>query len=458
MLKKYEAAVVGGGPAGCKVAEILGTAGKKVCLIEAGENNLGGTCLNEGCVPVKSLVETSELYHKIQLSSHFGLSATVAPIDLNRVQAVLCKNIDQLKKGLAYILEQNKVDIIYGKAGLIKDKTLSVQRSSGEMIEIEAEDIILATGAKPFLNDILQPDGQLIVTPGEILKNRELPKRLLIVGGGSIGCEFASIYYKLGVNVTLIELRERLLFYEDHEIAQTLMREYRKNKITLMLETEILKATKREKEIILTIRNQNDSASQEVTADQVLICQGRVPNIEGIGLENVKIKTQGNFIAVDHNMQTCCPGIYAIGDLVPRGMTAHAAYHTAKIAARSVLKKQDSVLNAVEIIPRIVFSDPQVGCVGMTEIQAKTSQIDFDIYRYYFKGNAKAVIRQKTAGFVKLLVSQTGGQILGGMVIGEQAVEIVHELAVSISNGLKLNQLQKTVHAHPTLSEIFGGH
>lgn len=453
-MKKYDCVVIGGGPAGYKAALELAEFNKSVCIIEADENNIGGTCLNEGCVPVKSLVESANLYSSIKNSAQFGISADHNPPDMVMIHESVQKNILQLKAGLMYLLKNKKIDIIIGKASFLSANKISAAFKNGSSEEFEADYFIIATGARPKKLPDIETGKENILNNSQILRNDSVENNLLIVGGGYIGCEFASIYSKLGSNVTILDITPQLLPDEDREISRTLMRVFEKNGISILTGKKITGISENSPQIKVTFENPNDGIAEVIEFDKILVSIGRTPNTSELGLEKIGVPTDNGFIDVDQNMKTCIDNIYAAGDVINTPMLAHTAYREGKTAALAIsgIKTQNINYNAV---PRIVFSSPQIGCLGLTEDKAKEEGLSIAVKKNFFKANAKAVISRKDAGFAKIVYDTSSRKILGVSVIGPEATELIHIMSFAVENQMIIDDISHIIYGHPTLSEIF---
>ncbi len=453
-METYDVIVIGGGPAGYKAALKLASYGKNVALIEADESRLGGTCQNEGCIPVKSLVESALLYDKIKNSRLLGINAQINEIDFTQITTAMDKSVDKLKKGLTFLLKSKKVTTIYGKASFVNKYELHVKQKQGKILPIQADHFIIATGSKvkPIPGNSI--DGSHIVSSKEILTLTELPKSLLIVGGGYIGCEFASIFNKLGVDVTVVEMAANLLPFEDLDISRILEREFKKSKIKILTGHYIKSLNKKKNEVEALITSEkNPDKEQTIIFNKVLLSIGRIPYTKDLNLDEIGLKTQNGFIPVNENFQTEVPHIYAVGDVINTPMLAHTAYIEGINAAKHITGKTVEKINYTNI-PRIVFTTPQVAGFGQTVKGLTEKNIHFKVANGFFKANGKAVLSYKDAGIVNLIYEPDTKKMLGASIIGPEATEMIHELGLAIQNNLTIENIKKMVHGHPTLSEL----
>lgn len=419
MSKKRDVAIIGAGPAGYASAIRLSQLGKKACVIDINEARLGGTCLNEGCVPVKSLI-----------------SGASKGRDITEIVSASRDAVSTLKNGLKSLFKKNGIEFISGRAKLLPGKKINISRDGGKSAEIEADNIIIAAGSAPKIPNGLIIDGKSSITSSEAIKLEKLPRTMLVAGAGAIGVELASLFLRLGTKVTLIEALGSILPFEDEEVSKTLARIFTKRGMQVFTGRTIESVDKKDFE-------------------KILIAAGRRPNTDGLGLEGAGIGVKNGFIAVDAGMRTGVEGVYAAGDVLDTPMYAHAAYREGVTAAEDICGiKRDAI--DYENVPHVIFSDPQAAGVGLTETQARERGYDAAAAKYFFKANSKAVIEKKDDGFVKIIADKKSRKLLGAHIIGEGAVEIIHEFVLAKSAGLTVDAITKMVHAHPTFSEIAG--
>ncbi|MFC2061187.1 dihydrolipoyl dehydrogenase [Elusimicrobiota bacterium] len=455
-MNKYDVIIIGGGPAGYRAAEKLSEFKRSVCIIETSANHIGGTCLNSGCIPIKSFVESSDLVEKIKNSPSFGINAELKLLCVRSIKESMRDNIYILKKGLLSLLNSKKIEILYGKASFISEKSVKVELEKGGTEELEAYFFIIATGSRPGELPDIKCDGKQILNSNQFLKSDldNWKKDILIAGGGYIGCELASILNKLEFKVTVVELLDRILPGEDAEISRTLQREFKKKGISVITGSRISKASKKKSGIKTVIRSEESNDEKVLQFDRIIVCAGRVPFTSGLDLEKAGLNTENGFVPVNQNMQTKAENIYAAGDVIDSPMLAHTAYREALLAAESIAGQSQSVIN-YNIVPRIVFSSPQIGCIGSSEEKAAENGIEIMTRKRFFKANAKAVIRNEEAGFAKIICNKKSGEIIGACVIGPEASELIHILSHAVLNKLNIREMDNIVFGHPTLSEIF---
>ncbi len=450
-MKKYDVIVIGGGPAGYKAAEKLAAAGVKTALADYTESNIGGTCLNEGCIPVKSFAESAHLYEAMKKSLSYGIQCGQISIDMPKVIENAEKNTLQLRQSVISALKKDGVELICGKAVFSGPHTVEVVTGDGKKQSFEADKFIIAAGSKVKNIPAFPINKKNIVTSREILKMETLPKSLLIIGGGAIGCEFASIYSAFGSSVTLVEVLPDILPGEDEEVSRTLKRELGKKGTEVYTECRITSFKNEGGSVKAAFESEGQRI--ERSFDRVLVAAGRVPNTDALGLENTGIIMEDGFIKVNERMQTNIAHIYAAGDVVKTPMFAHTAYREGIIAAESCLG-----INRLSIqkdnIPRIVFTNPQAASVGLTE--KETSQKgEVKVKKIFFKSSGKALIEKNDAGFIKIITGKDG-VILGASMIGPSVTELIHEVGLAIENKLTVSSIANFIHGHPTLSELIG--
>ena len=442
----YDVGIIGGGPGGYVAAIKAAQLGGNVCLIEKGE--WGGTCLNRGCIPTKTLFAVANLATQVQEAPAFGVHiAGEATIDYPQVLAHKNTVIQQLTGGIAQLLKANGVDTFSGTATLTDRNTINVSKSDGTTAQLHAKNIIIATGSEPAEPPVFDIDETHVLTTTGILNLTALPESLLIVGGGVSGCEFAAIFNALGCKVTVLELLPTLLATEDVQVIRHIQLFMKRKGITIHTGAKLTHVKKSDTSVTAMLES-----GEEFTAEKMLVSIGRRYNTEGIGLEKVGVRTAGGKIIVDTRMQTNIPGIYAVGDVASRYLLAHVASAEGKIAAQNCLGSP--VEMDYQVIPWCVFTLPEIGHVGMTEKEATDEGYEVKVGRFPYAANGKALGLHETDGFVKTVSDADSGDILGVHIVGAQASTLIHEAAVAVRLGASAADIAHTVHAHPTLSEI----
>ncbi len=441
----YDFAVIGGGPAGYVAGVRAAQRGAKCVVIE--RDALGGTCLNWGCIPSKSLIRAADVYRSIKHASDYGIEIT------GEVQADLARMIEQkdkivagLVKGIGGLFKVHKVDHVEGEASIGGAGLIHVKSSGGES-EISAEKILISTGARPAQIPVFPIDGKRIISSDQAVHLKELPGRLLIIGAGVIGCEFACFYRELGVDVTVVELLDRALPLGDEDVSKLIERELKKQKIKLLMGKKILKVEQIGNDMVAHIEN-----GEDISADMVLVSIGRTFNTDNLGLEKIGVELgQRGDILVNAKMETNVPGVYAAGDVVGGLMLAHVA------SAEGIVAVENATGGDVSMnyrgIPAGIFTYPEVGVVGLTEQQARESGHEVSVGRFQMRGLGKAHAEREISGEVKIIADAGDDAILGVHIVGAHAADLIHEAAVAIRNNLTASQLGDTIHSHPTLSE-----
>ncbi len=438
-------AIIGAGPGGYVAAIRAAQRGARVCLIERDE--VGGVCLNRGCIPTKALVASAELYGRIKRAAEYGLAAGGASVDMARVIGRKDEVVKRLVGGVQFLLNKNKVQLIKGMARFRSPHELAVAGPEGETL-VSAEKIIIAAGTVPFAPGIFGHDGRLVMTSDEALNPTELPKRLIIVGGGAIGCEFASIYRAFGAEVTVIELLPSLLPMFDAEIGKYLGLAFKKRGITVLTGQKVEAVEKSEAGVTVSL-----ASGRVITADRLLLSIGRRTAVDGLGLEAAGLAPdEHGRLRVGRDLQTAVPGIYAVGDIndLPYDL-AHAASHQG-LAVADTLYGPGRIYGD-EAMPNCVFTDPEIASVGLTSEQAAERGMDVKVGKFPYTANGKALAMGEAEGWVKIVAEAGSGRLLGVHVMGAHASDLIAEAALAVRQGLTAAELAETIHAHPTLAE-----
>jgi dihydrolipoamide dehydrogenase len=447
----YDVAIIGSGPAGYTAAFRAGQLGLKAVMIEK-HQKLGGTCLNVGCIPTKSLLFNAEVWDHVQEGLELGMENT-AGVKLNwdaiqkRKQGVVDKHI----KGLNFLARKNKVDLVHGCAkltGPARGGLHTVAVEGGK--DVKAKAVVLATGSTARMLPGLKPDSQ-ILTNIEVLALSAIPKSLIVIGSGAVGVEFASIYKSFGADVTILEMLPRYVPVEDEEVSKELMRVYRKRGINGFVNAKVEKVETKKNSVAVTFTV--DGKAQTIEAEKVLVAVGRAPVTDGIGIEKTKIQVERGFIKVDEYMRTAEPGIYAAGDIVAGfPQLAHAGFAEGIVAVTHLAGKPTKKLNPLRI-PNATYCHPEIGSVGLTEAKAKEAGYNVKVGKFPFTANSRASIVGQHEGFVKIVSDAKYGEILGVHIIGANATELIAESVVALEMECTAEELANIVHAHPTLSE-----
>lgn len=436
--------VIGGGPGGYVAAIKAAMMGADVTLVE--KRRVGGTCLNVGCIPTKALLACSQLFKGIEEAKDFGITINgEVSADFNAIMNRKDKIVNQLIKGIEFLFEKKGVKLVNGFGKLISKNSIEVSMEDGSKEIIEADKIILATGSVPIIPPIFPFDGKKVITSDEALALTELPKHLLIVGGGVIGCEFGQFFRTLGVEITIVEMAGQLLPFEDEDVAKQLQRAFKKDKIKMLTGQGIQSCEIKENKISAQL-----TTGKTLEADMMLVSVGRKPYLENLGIEDLGIAVERGKIVVNNKMETSVDGIYAIGDIVDTPFLAHVASKEGMVAVENALGK-DKTVN-YKAVPRCVYTEPEVAGVGMTEKEAIAKGIEYNLGQFDFRGLGKAQAIGHFQGFIKILADKDD-KIIGASIIGPHATDLLTELTLAVHLGLTAHQVGDVIHPHPTLSE-----
>lgn len=443
----YEIAVIGSGPGGYVAAIRAAQLGGKVCIIEKREKDgLGGTCLNRGCIPSKAIIESARLFAKIKQASEFGITVENASADWGKIVARAASVTDVLRRGVTALLKKNNVEVIIGEASLRDAREVEVKTADGSKKALRASKIILATGSEAARPSFFPFDGKKIITSDEALTLPKLPASILIVGGGYIGCEFASVFQQLGVSVTIVEMLPSLLPEMDADLGAELFKAFKKRKVALHLGAKIESLGTADGKVSAKL-----AGGQTLQADLALICVGRTSNVNGLGLDKAGVKASDKGVETNEYMQTSVPNIYAIGDITTKWKLAHVASKEGKVAAGHAMGKHEKM--SYRVVPSCVFTTPEVASVGLTEQQAKAKNLNIKTSKFPFMAIGKARAGGETEGFAKLIGDAQTGEVLGVHIIGPDAGDLIAEGAMAIELEAIMETIAETIHTHPTLAE-----
>lgn len=442
---KYQVIIIGGGPAGYTAAEAAGKAGLSVLLIE--KKNLGGVCLNEGCIPTKTLLYSAKTVDNARHASKYAVNVSDVSFDLGKIIARKSKVVRKLVLGVKSKLTSNKVDLVTGEAQIVGPGRV---RCGEEMYE--GENLILCTGSETFIPPIPGIETVDYWTHREALDNKELPASLAIVGGGVIGMEFASFFHSLGVEVTVIEMMDEILGGIDKELSALLRADYAKRGIKFLLSTKVVGLAQSDEGTVVSYENAEGSGS--IVAQRLLMSVGRRPVTKGFGLENLDLeKTERGAIRVNSRMQTSLPGVYVCGDLTGFSLLAHTAVREAEVAVHTILGKEDEM--SYRAIPGVVYTNPEIAGVGETEESATAKGLTYRVVKLPMAFSGRFVAENEGVnGVCKLLIGENE-QIIGAHVLGNPASEIIVLAGTAIELELTAAQWKKIVFPHPTVGEIF---
>ncbi len=450
--QSFDLVVVGSGPGGYVAAIRAAQLGMKVAVIE--REHLGGICLNWGCIPTKALLRSSEIYHLLHRLDEFGFSADNIKFNPAKIVARSRAVAGQLSKGVGHLLKKNKVQVIDGEAKLAGRGKLKVAKNDKAVAEVAAKHIILATGARARDLPNLKADGKFIWTYKEAMVPGAIPKSLLVVGSGAIGIEFASFYRTLGVDVTVVEILDRVLPVEDADISAFAKKAFEKQGMKIMTSASVTAVKPNANAVTATIKAKDGNESQ-LSVERVILAVGITGNVENLGLETVPgVKVEKGHIVVDQWLQTGVPGLYAIGDLVGPPWLAHKASHEGVICVEKIAGKNDVHPLDTTNIPGCTYCQPQVASVGLTEAAAKAAGHAVKVGKFPFIGNGKAIALGESEGLIKTVFDAKTGELLGAHMIGAEVTELIQGYGIAKTLETTEAELMHTVFAHPTLSEM----
>ena len=446
MQESYDIIIIGAGPAGYHTAIKLAEKGKKTALIDKSHKNVGGVCLNEGCIPTKALLNLSNIYSTINSSKELGFNFENKSINLQKMYEKISSSQTQLQDGLFLLFKKNGIDFIEGvaeieKKGIVKIKTANEEKN------IFSKDIIISIGSHPSGIKELTFNHKDIISSKDALTLSSIPKNILIVGGGAIGVEFAEIFNDLESNVTIIEMEKTILPREDTDTSKHLSMYLKKKGINIFNSSKILKAEKQDNGYEVTIESQN--GEKKLFYDTILIATGRKPNTISPNF----IQYKNGFIPTDTATKKYSENIYAIGDVTTGPMLAHKAYFDADIAVNTILGKKVNIIDHCWI-PRITYSHIETASIGLTETEIKNKNIPYKTVKHFFKANGKAVSFGTDTGFIKIITDEEGSSLLGAHIFGIDAGELIHILLTAQTSKMNINELKNIPFAHPTYSEI----
>ena len=448
---KYDVIIIGSGPAGYIAAIRASQLGLKSAIVEK-YDTMGGTCLNVGCIPSKALLDSS--HHYYDALKHFeahGILIDPPKIDFHRMIERKTRVVEQTTGGIKYLMEKNKVDVFEGLGSFVDATHIKVTKSDGSDQVIEGTHCIIATGSKPATLPFASIDKERIITSTEALKLPEIPKHMIVIGGGVIGLELGSVYNRLGAKVSVIEYMNQIVSEMDVDVSKELQKVLKKQGIKFFTSHAVNAVTRKGDEITVEATNKKGKVV-EFKGDYCLVSVGRKAYTEGLGLENVGIQVneRGQIVTNDH-LQTSIPSIYAIGDVIDGPMLAHKAEEEG-IAVAEIIAGQSGHVN-YDVIPGVIYTTPEVAYVGKTEEQLKVNKTNYKVGKFPFLANSRAKAINEPEGFVKILADTKTDKVLGVHIIGPHAGEMIAEMSVAMEFGASSEDIARTCHAHPTFSE-----
>lgn len=453
MTKEYDVVIIGGGTGGYVAAIRASQLGLKAAIVEKGK--LGGTCLHSGCIPSKALLRSAEVYAQTKDARQYGVIAQGVGLDFSQVQARKEEITERLFKGVQHLVQKGKIDVYDGKGSIMqaKDVLVELNNEQGEII-LSPKNIVIATGSRPRSLPGLEVDGQYVLTSDEALQMEALPKSMIIVGGGVIGIEWASMLVDFGVQVTVIEYADRILPTEDKDVSKEIQRLMKKKGVKVVTGAKVLPDTLEKGEGVSIIA-EHKGKNTPFSADKILVSVGRLPNTEGIGLDKIAIELASIYIKTNEFYQTNEPNIYAIGDVIGGLQLAHVASHEGIIAIEHMAGENPIPLDAT-LIAKCVYSSPEVASVGLTEEEAKSKGFTIKNGKFSFRAIGKALVFGKSDGFVKLVVEEGTNKLLGAHIVGSHATDMITEAGLALVLNATAMDIAHTIHPHPTLTEAIG--
>ncbi|HEY0003758.1 MAG TPA: dihydrolipoyl dehydrogenase [Pyrinomonadaceae bacterium] len=448
--EQFDVTIIGSGPGGYVAAVRAGQLGLKTALVEK-DKRLGGTCTLRGCIPTKQLLMSAHVYEQMQHAADFGVQATGIQLAFADVQKRKDKVVMKNSKGIEFLMKKNKITVFKGTGKLALPGKVEVTGEDGKTQVINTRNIIIATGSVVRPIPGFETDGVRVVNSDHILELKEIPKSLIVMGAGAVGVEFASVYSRFGAQTTIVELMPRLLPLEDEEVSKDLEKAFRKRGIKSQVGTKLEKMEKTETGVRLTGK---DAAGKEVKleAEMLLVAVGRMPYLQGLGLEGTKIKVERGSVQVDEFCRTGEEGVFAIGDVIPTPWLAHLASKEGILVAEQIAGKNPHPIN-LRLVPNCTYCDPEVASIGLTEAKAREQGYDVRVGKFPFSASGKARILGEEEGFVKIVSESKYDEVIGVHIIGPHATELIAEACVAMQLETTAEELGRTMHAHPTVAE-----
>ncbi len=451
MADQYDVVIIGGGPGGYNCAIRAAQLGLKVACVEK-RKTLGGTCLNVGCIPSKALLHASELYEEAEKNfAGMGIQVGSLKLDLDTMMTRKDEAVDGLTKGVAYLFKKHKIDHVEGHGSIAGKGEVSVKPAKGEAKTLKAKNIVIATGSEVTPLPGVEIDGERIVTSDHAIALKSVPKKMVLIGAGVIGLELGSVWRRLGAEVTVVEYMDRALPGMDQEVSKQAKRLFEKQGLTFMLSRKVTGVEKLKTKLKVSTEKAEGGDEQTLDADVVLVCIGRRPHTEGLGLETVGLETDARGRIANEGYKTKAEGVWVVGDCTTGMMLAHKAEDEGVACAERIAGKAGHV--NYDAIPNVVYTYPEIASVGATEEMLKEEGRTYKSGKFPFSANSRGRTNHQTDGFVKILADAETDEVLGAHIIGPHAGEMIAEIAVAIEFRASSEDIARTPHAHPTLSE-----
>lgn len=435
--------VIGGGPGGYVAALKAAILGAETVLIE--KDSLGGTCLNRGCIPTKALLSSIDIKHSIEMSSAFGIKCGEPTVSYDTIYQRKQAIVKQLVSGVGFLCKKRGVEVIKGSGRLIDGKTVEVTKDDGSISTISGDYIILATGSAPVVPGFIPYDGKVVFTSDELLELQKAPEKLLIIGGGVIGCEFGCFYNALGSEVTIVEMQPNILPNEDADVSDVLLKKMKKSGIKVLTGESVDNIEVQGDKAVVSVSN-----GESFCVDNVLVSIGRKAVTADMGLEEAGIVLEKGKVAVDETMKSSVDTVYAIGDIVNTAALAHVASREGIVAVENIMGKSSNA--TYHAVPRCVYTSPEIACVGLTEKDCAAKGIAYHKGQFGFSALGKAMVINENIGFVKVITDENY-VVIGAAIVGPHATDMISELGVAVQQRMTDEQVGEVIHPHPTLAE-----